>query len=59
MFEFNGGYNRVGTIEIKNDKCLVCKEKKNVLCIDSSEGEYATGKICFDCIEKMRKKYNT
>ena len=55
VFEFDGGYNRKGTVEIKTGECLICKEKRDVLCIDSSEGEYAACIICFKCIKEIDK----
>ena len=52
---FEGGYGRIGIIWIDYQTCLCCKQKKQVLIVDQSEGEYNTASICFECIDLLRK----
>lgn len=52
---FDSGYGRIGIVWIDYQTCLACKQKKQCLIIDSSEGEYNQASICFDDIELLRK----
>lgn len=53
---YNGGYGREGHIWSAISRCDGCGQKKPVICVDSSEGEYSTGKICQECITKILVK---
>jgi hypothetical protein len=46
---FDGGYNRLGVIQVELAKCCRCDHTKMCLVSDSSEGEYAPACICEDC----------
>lgn len=49
---FDGGYGRKGKVVVTNNVCCVCRGgTKEGISIDSSEGEYRTGHICFGCID--------
>ena len=51
---FDGGYDRKGTIVVEIAKCSCCgTENTVVITVDSSEGEYAKGRICEDCANKF------
>lgn len=56
VFEFKGGYGRKATIKIGNGECVMCKEEKEIFFIDTSEGEYASCRICFNCLKKMKEE---
>lgn len=55
-YQFEAGYGRRGSIWFEEAKCCVCNKIKMVLCIDNSEGEYGSGKICQECIQKLKEK---
>ncbi len=55
--QFDANYGRKGKIALVNSRCLLCKEAKMVLLVDSSEEEYCPGRICLSCIEKAFKFY--
>ena len=49
---FDGGYGREGVIYKDEGRCPVChRDEVVMLCIDGSEGEYRTGRICENCIK--------
>ena len=52
-YDFDAGYDRIGTIKTSVDKCCVCKKVEKCLAIDNSEEEYLPGKICKRCIDKL------
>lgn len=53
IINFNGGHNREGIIDIRDEDCLVCKERKLCLFGDSSDEEYVAITICRGCIEEL------
>lgn len=56
--KFDGGYGRVGVIDIRSDRtCNVCNAKARItLCADGSEGEYSVAAICSDCLKTILEK---
>lgn len=52
---FEGGYGRIGIIWIDRQMCVCCKNRKECLVVDQSEGEYNQASVCFDCIDLLRK----
>ena len=48
--KFQSEHERTGCIALANEKCDVCKKFDRCITIDSSEGEYGTGNICFVCM---------
>ncbi len=54
---FKAGCNTSGQIWIEKIVCNVCNQKKECICIDSSDGEYGEGAICFECIKEEKNKY--
>lgn len=52
---FEGGYGRIGIIWIDYQTCICCKDKKQCLIVDQSEGEYHQASICFECIDLLRR----
>lgn len=54
--EFEASHCRTGVIWIEEFNCDKCNKKRRCLCIDSSEGEYGEGSICFECIEEAKGK---
>lgn len=53
---FKGAYERDVVIELEEEVCSMCGEKKMVLVMDGSEGEYTVARICEDCINKAFSK---
>ncbi len=54
---FDGGYGRKGVIEIERGHCAACAGEVPVLMVDGSEGEYAPGRMCQECIEKAFRRF--
>jgi len=54
--QFEAGWDYIGQIWIAKEICNACNQEKACVCIDSSEGEYGEGTICFECIDKAKKK---
>lgn len=50
---FKAAYGREGLIWIDESKCDLCDEETTCLHIDSSEGEYGSGKVCELCTKKI------
>lgn len=51
--DFDGGYNRVGRINVVISECYVCRRSGiPVILIDGSEREYSSGRICQECVGK-------
>jgi len=53
LIEFDGGYGRTGTVEVKAAICCSCKTVKSCLVVDQSQDEYESGNICQDCIAAL------
>ncbi len=51
--QFKASYGRTGIIKAEMSECTVCDQKKVVISIDSSEGEYGSGCICKECTLEM------
>jgi len=54
---FTAHYGRIGLIAIIVSKCTVCEQEKEVISIDSSEGEYSPGYICKKCALKAFEEF--
>lgn len=54
---FNGGFNRRGEIVVVEGVCDSCGEKRIVVLVDASEGEYRAGTLCIDCFKKGIEDY--
>lgn len=50
---FDAAYGRSGLIWIDESKCDLCDKETLCLHIDSSEGEYGSGKVCELCTKKI------
>lgn len=53
MKKFDGGYDRVGVIEVKTETCNMCEKVGQCLVIDGSDGEYDTAPLCRQCITAL------
>lgn len=55
LFTFDGGYGRIGTVEIIVDQpCSRCsKTSIPVLTMDGSDGEYCSAYLCQPCITTL------
>ena len=54
-YHIDCAYSRTGTIEWTVDECRICDEKKDVLSVDCSEGEYGPMDICEDCLGRLKR----
>jgi hypothetical protein len=50
-------YGRSKQADIEEIECDSCKNNKFCLSMDSSDGEYGSVNLCFDCIQKMFDEY--
>ena len=59
--EFESGHSRTGCAQVMDGQaCSVCEGVGlRVVWIDSSEGEYGGGSVCFDCLDATRKDRST
>ena len=57
IITFDGGYGRIGTIEVVETDCNICGKETKCFYIDDSQEEYAGGAVCLDCaIEQLTEK---
>lgn len=50
---FKAAYGREGLIWVDKSKCDLCDKEVTCINIDSSEGEYGSGKVCELCTKKI------
>ena len=46
-------YSRSTGIQIGMYKCEICKEEKEIMSIDTSDGEYNSFDCCKSCLDKL------
>jgi hypothetical protein len=52
-------YGRSKEAEVEEIMCDSCKEHKVCLCTDSSDGEYGSVNLCFNCIQNLFADYGS
>ncbi|MBI3273867.1 MAG: hypothetical protein HYZ69_01865 [Candidatus Colwellbacteria bacterium] len=54
---FSAQYGKTGIIGVAMGICALCRNKKRIISIDSSGGEYGAGNICKECVMKAIDTY--